>query len=113
MSDQVSQTEFQFGAVGMIVVNDLAIAAGVASIPGPGTDLDDDGWFVWEPFQLVGEAKDGGADGSAQEWAGWSFDSKAMRRIEEGFGIAIVCENVNTSNGLEIALAASFLTSRI
>ena len=49
-SDQIAASEAQIGAFGMIVVNDLAVAAGAASIPGPITDRSDDGWFVYVPF---------------------------------------------------------------
>ena len=49
-SDQAGASESQIGAMGLMVVNDLALAAGAASIPGPVTDRNDDGWFVWEPF---------------------------------------------------------------
>ncbi len=49
-SDQIAAPEEQVGAFGMIKVTDLAIAAGAASIPGPVTDIGDDGWFVHVPF---------------------------------------------------------------
>ena len=49
-SDQVAVVEQQIGALGFIVVSDLAIAAGAASIPSPGFNGSDDGWFVWQAF---------------------------------------------------------------
>ena len=58
ISDQTGADEDQLGAWGMVVVNDIAVAAGVASLPGPVTDLDDDGWFVWEPFLQHGREGD-------------------------------------------------------
>jgi len=36
------------GALGIGIVSDQAFAAGSASIPGPWTDKDWDGWFVWQ-----------------------------------------------------------------
>ena len=79
-------------AWGMIVVNDLAVAAGVASIPGPVTDRGDDGWLVWEPLQATLDFSTAvGKDYKAG--AVFPFDSKAKRIIEEGFQIAIVVEN--------------------
>ena len=45
-SDQNSGDEEPLGAFGMCVVSNEAIAAGVASVPGPYTDADADLWFV-------------------------------------------------------------------
>ena len=105
-SDQSGAYEEQFGAFGLIVVSDLALAAGAASIPGPGTDLGDDGWFVWQPI-CQASASAVASGGSTQ----YQFDSKAMRRVQEGFGIAMMVENVHPTFGLEFAFALSMLTS--
>ena len=93
-------------AMGMIVVSDLALAAGVASIPGPATDSNDDGWFVWTPNVSDRPAA------TAVEADVVEFDSKAMRRIEEGFGIAVMVENVSSVASLNVQMAFSFLASR-
>ena len=45
-SDATGAIETQIGSVGIIVVSDEAVAAGVASIPGPSTDGSNDGWFA-------------------------------------------------------------------
>jgi len=111
VSDQSSATERQFGAFGMIVVNDLALAAGAGSIPGPATDANDDGWFVWEPILQLSEASLGAADGAATIAQSLKFDSKAMRRVEEGFGVALMVENFNVTNALEVGLTVSMLSS--
>ncbi len=104
-SDQGAVVEDQLGAFGMVVVSDLALAAGAASIPGPGTDASDDGWFVWRPFV-------GRGDSSNNRVAfNFEFDSKAMRRVEEGFGIAIMVENTSAATGLVISFAVSLLSS--
>jgi len=104
-SDQGASSEEQLGAWGMIIVNDLALAAGVASIPGPITDASDDGWFLWQSFQRQGLTS--GAITSEQ----YFFDSKAMRKIREGFGVAIVVENGQAAHGLEFAFGIAMLTS--
>ena len=104
-SDQTGGDEPQLGAMGMIVVNDLAIAAGVASIPGPVTDASDDGWFVWVPF-LQSRMTD-----AARNSEQYQFDSKAMRRVEEGFTVAIVFENASATFGLQAAAGISILSS--
>ena len=103
-SDQTGADEAYMGAMGAIVITDLAIAAGAASIPGPVTDASDDGWFVWEP--LLGSHQSGEGDAQVFE-----FDSKAMRRIEEGFGLAFMVENASATTGLEIAFGVSMLSS--
>ncbi len=109
-SDQTSVLESPYGSVGFIVVNDLALAAGVASIPGPVTDANDDGWFVWEAFLPLSGSVDQGSVVPGV-WPNTHYDSKAMRKIPEGFGVAIVVENAS-SVGLEFAIAFSILTSR-
>ena len=107
-SDQAAAVENQLGAFGMIVVTDLALSIGVASIPGPVTDLSDDGWFVWVPFmQSSSLAADGGPTGYSYE-----IESKAMRKTSEGFGIALVVENSSASNGFQASIALSLLGKR-
>ncbi len=106
-SDQTGGQETQTGAMGMVVVSDLAIAAGVASIPGPVTDASDDGWYVWQ-------ALGGQLDilvGAGPRQAVYEFDSKAMRRIEEGFGVAIVVENAHATHGFNVLVYFSVLAS--
>ena len=99
-SDQTSAAEQQLGAFGMIVVNDIALAAGAASIPGPVTDRSDDGWFVYVPIvQTLRVATAVGLMMSVQ----YHFDSKAKRKVQEGFGIALMVENVNASHVFNIA----------
>ncbi len=107
ISDQSAAVEVVTGAWGMVVVTDLAFAAGAASIPGPVTDASDDGWFVWEAF--IGEM--GVASNSTPDNAGRVFDSKAMRRVEEGFTVAIMVENAHTVFGMDFGVQISMLTS--
>ena len=106
-SDQAVGGEPQLGALGWIVVNDLAVAAGAASIPGPVTDASDDGWFVWEPFASFGF---NGTVGDLFDRS-YAVDSKAMRRVQEGFTIALMVENANVATGLNISCGFSVLTS--
>jgi len=108
-SDQNAAVEDQIGALGFVVVSDIAFAAGAASIPGPGTEASDDGWFVWESAgirsQLV--AVSVGALTTVQ----YEFDSKAMRKIQEGFTVAIMFENVHPTDGLAVWCGFSLLSS--
>ena len=101
-TDQTSATELQIGALGLIVVNDLAVAAGAASIPGPITDRGDDGWFLYVPivqgFQFATAV---GFD--ARNMTQYMFDSKAKRKVQDGFQIAIMVENASSADGFNIA----------
>ena len=105
-SDQMIAPEHQLGAYGFVVVSDLAIAAGVASIPGPATDASDDGWFVWQGFNQEG-ADTAVGHASVQ----YVIDSKAMRRIQEGFGVAIVIENSHATHSLVFTQSIALLSS--
>ena len=100
-TDTPGTTEDQFGAFGLTVVSSTAAAQGIASVPGPITDLSDDGWFVYAPFAFshqvvtaVGVVKSG-------NWV--SFDSKAKRKFEGGSVLAIVVENSKAGQAFEIA----------
>ena len=111
-SDAASGFEEQIGALGFIVVNDLALAAGVASLPGPVTDANDDGWFVWMPFSAQGLLLTATDTSPGSRHRNFEFDSKAMRRVEEGFSVAIIIENASLTDGLTKHLGVSQLTSR-
>ncbi len=108
-SDQVSASEDQIGAFGAIVVNDLAVAAGAASIPGPITNLDDDGWFLYVPIvQKFENVTSAGFDPNMS--VQYPFDSKAKRTTEEGFSIAFMVQNTHASNGFDVAFVIRILS---
>ena len=98
-SDQAAVVEDQVGAMGMMFVTDEAVAAGVASIPGPVTNADNDGWFVWVPF-----AQRGADVGTMLTSVEYQFDSKAMRKFEAGTTLVTVVENASSLNGLAFYL---------
>ncbi len=105
-SDQTSAIEDQIGALGMVVVTDIAITQGVASLPGPVTEQNDDDWFVWEPIiGLAASVPHPGEGGS------FRFDSKAMRRLPDGNSVAVILENASGAHVMEVAWAFSMLTS--
>ncbi len=105
-SDQTTVSEDLFGALGAVVVTDAAAAVGVSAMPGPVTDRNDDGWFMWVPFMTRG------ADTIAASNIPWFFDSKAMRKIPDGFQVAFIVENASVSFAIEAAIAVSVLSSR-
>ena len=108
-SDQKAGDEFQLGAFGMIRVTNLAVTAGIASIPDPVTDINDDGWFVYVPFAQSNIFLDAtGYDSISDRW--YAFDSRAKRKIEEGTTVAVVAANAHATMGLQLAPSYRFLT---
>jgi len=79
------------GAMGFAVVTDQAVAAGAASIPGPITNADWDGWFVWVPFHQFFEVTTDIGRLLAQ--TNVIFDSKAMRKVKLGDTIVVMVES--------------------
>ena len=104
-SDQSAAIEAQVGAFGMIVVSDAALAAGIASLPTPVTEIDNDGWLLYVPFAQQTERALGSP--SSVEY---HFDSKAKRVVEGGSVIAIVLENSHATHGLQFALVMRMLS---
>ena len=100
-SDQVAASEDQQGAIGMIVVSDQAISTGISAIPGPISDITDDGWFLYVPFL----ARFNFADGTGlqpQMGTQFAFDSKAKRVVHDGQSIALVGETTAASEGCQV-----------
>jgi len=97
-TDQTASLETQQGALGFIRVTDRAIVAGAASIPGPVTDGDDDGWFVWVPFSHESLTSIGPEAARI-----YPIDSKAQRIVREGQQLAVMLENAGP-HGLRVTL---------
>jgi len=97
ITDQAGAGEDQIGALGFIRVTDRAIAAGAASIPGPMTDGDDDGWFLWVPVAAMQTVPNAGANNIID------FDSKAQRIVREGQQLAVMFENAGP-HGLSVVI---------
>ncbi len=94
-----SADRFLTGAFGIMLVTDEAAAAGVASVPGPATDADNDGWFVHEWLMSRVEFSD--ATGLL-DYAIQRYDSKAKRIFEQGQTLVAVVENLS-SNAMSFA----------
>jgi len=106
IESDASGLETQVGAVGLIVVSNAALAAGVASIPKPATDIDDDGWFCHAQFAQQGQTVSLSPTASHS----YPFNSKAKRIVQDGEGIAIMVENIHASFGFEISLQFRILS---
>ncbi len=75
-------------ATGVMLVSEEAFAAGVASIPSPITDIDDD--WLWHQWHSV-QSGTLGAPGQGTEYR-FPIDNKAMRRFPGGKVLVAVTE---------------------
>ena len=108
-SDQAAATENQIGAIGMCIVTDTAVAAGVGSLPDPVTDIADDIWFWYQSFGqrfLFSDAT--GVQSNAMTW--YSFDNKAKRILSSGQSIVVIAANASASEGLLVTPTFRMLT---
>ena len=96
------------GAIGAYVANNVAVAAGVASLLDPVTNVADDAWVWYRSFSGdSGAAGAAGADGAML----LEIDSKGMRRIETGYALVFVIANSHASLALNFALSVRVLGS--
>ena len=108
-SDQLAASEDQIGAFGMYIVNDVAATLGVTALPGPITDIADDGWYVYVPIcQRFGfsDATGWNADFGLR----YPFDSKAKRKMHEGTRAVLMAENATSTNVFNMSLVIRSLT---
>ncbi len=96
-SDQGGVSENYDCALGFAVVSDQALAIGVTAVPTPNTDRDSDLWMVYE--EVGGRWRFDSAAGVTEAGVGTKFDSKGMRKVEEGQDLAITIENSAVSLG--------------
>jgi len=107
-SDQTAAAESYQVAMGACVVSDQSVAIGVTAVPTPFSDADSDAWFLHEEFAGRFEFISGvGFEGDSG--VGRKFDSKAMRKIEDGFQLIVVLENSSISLGTEVTLSGRIL----
>ena len=107
-SDQQAATENQIGAYGICVVTDQALAIGNTAVPTPVTDSSSDAWFVHQWFMNAFRfSTAAGLDpvGGAR----FTIDSKAMRKVEEGFDLALVAEFSAAGEGFNLLDAGRIL----
>ena len=102
-SNQTSVIEDQVGGLGLIKVTDIALGVGAASIPGPLTDIADDGWFVYQ-----GIVSRGLLAGNANPM--YDIDSQAQRIIPDGYGVAVMYENGNALDSVHLMLVIRLLS---
>ncbi len=92
------------GAVGACVVTDQAFAAGAASIPGPWTNADWDGWFIWQEYSMRwDQATDVGRQIASIQY---EIDSKAMRKVQANETVVLMAES-------QVGLIEAFFAPRM
>ncbi len=106
-TDNPTATELQIGAFGAIIVSDPAVAIGITAIPGPGVASEggDDGWFIHQTFSSKTLVANVDMVSHTIE-----IDSKAKRKIDDGFAAAFVVENVQSAQGMRVMFAMRVLS---
>jgi len=87
-TDQTAASERQALNFGKCVVSDQASIIGVTAVPTPTTDKGSDAWFT---FVTIMTSQLAGAIDS-QVGIGVAYDSRAMRKVEDGFDLLTVIE---------------------
>jgi len=107
-SDQVVATEEFNASFAWAVVSEQASAVGVTAVPTPETDRDSDLFFVYETmngeFTLITAA---GFDALGEQSR--SFDSKAMRKVNNDEDVVVVWETTGISSGVRVFDSGRFL----
>jgi len=85
-SDQIAADEQCMGAYGIAVVSEAARVAGIGSIPTPITEAGWGGWLVHGYWACS-------SDGVDAPIARFSFDSKAMRKVETADAVVVVLQS--------------------
>ncbi len=101
-SDQLSATESPFGALGMAVVSNEAAVAGPGSVPMPVADQDSSKFFLWQPWLADVFLAD--ATSFYKAFVEYKFDSKAMRKVNNGDTAVIVVENSSATDGVNFLM---------
>ena len=87
-SDQAAAAEQQSVACGYAIVSDQAVAIGLTAVPTPVVDMGSDLWFVYERLMAnATDLTDLAIGGQFKE-----FDSRAMRKVEDGTQLIVVAE---------------------
>ncbi len=96
-SDQTAAAEDQAIALGMAIVSDQAVAIGITAVPTPDTDAGSDLWFVYQTLM----AAHGAGTVDSNEGRFIEYDSRAMRKVEDGSQLIVVGESIAAiTNGL-------------
>ncbi len=106
-SDQSGATEDWQMTYGHAVVSEQAAAIGVTAVPTPNADRGSDLWYVYE--EGAGQVLVSTAVGIVHLDRVYRFDSRAMRKVEDGQDVITVAETGSLSDGAQIVAAGRFL----
>jgi len=110
-SDQFAASEFQVGALGIVVVSDQARAIGVTAIPTPVTDAGSDMFFLhqWFMSNFTFVSSVGFSEGRAAANF-YTVDSKAMRKVNDDQDVMVVAEmDPSVGSGLILHVSGRLL----
>jgi len=106
-SDQSVASEFYRAKTGFCVVSEQATAIGITAVPTPATDNNSDLWYAYS--QSIGEFDFASAVGFTEGNRSRSYESRAMRKVEEGQDVAYVVEAGLTDQGCIIRTSGRWL----
>jgi len=92
-SDQSAASEQQSMTIGHCVVSDQAVAIGITAVPTPNTDGDSDLWYVYQSLMTA----QGAGTVDSQLGIAVEYDSRAMRKVEDGAQLIVVAESDNAA----------------
>ena len=87
-----------FGAIGFMVVSDKAVATGVTALPDPITQEGSDEWFVYQAIAANGSA------GEGAPYYEYKFDSRAMRKVQDGEDIIVMVANASSVDAMQFVI---------
>ena len=109
-SDQIAASELQLGALGALVATNTSIAAGVASLPDPFTDVEEDIWMLYT--HIAGSVQVASAVGVEPQFlTHYVLDAKSMRKLPSGRALAFVIANSHATFGYAATLGVRVLGS--
>ncbi len=103
-SDTIIASEFGHGALGFAVVSQQAVAAGVGSVPTPTLEAESGLWFVHQYWSHVVKINASPVSRTEPSQSMFEFDSKAMRKVDQGQDIVVVLENGSGTAGVNFIL---------
>jgi len=99
-SDQTIAAENYDVSLGHAVVSAQAVAIGVTAVPTPVTDLSSDLWYLYE--NILGRLESGSDVAFTDVGHLLQYDSRAMRKVEDGEDIITVIESSAFGGGLVV-----------
>jgi len=107
-TDQTANSEEGALAFGAAIVSDQASAIGITAVPTPITDQSSDLFFTFQ-FAHWGILVSSAVGIVSPTITSYAFDSKAMRKVEDGDDLVQVLENESSTAGCQFKLSLRHL----